>query len=76
MCTCACMWTRACGCAFSQLVHLCVLTLREENIGLARTIYTRCIYGIFGKKTTKYTVIHGVYKQSWPTLEKQCVSSK
>ena len=28
-------------------------------IGLARTIYIRCIYGIFGREIIKYTVIHG-----------------
>jgi hypothetical protein len=35
---------------------------------LARTIYIRCIYGIFGRKITKYTVIYGVYVRFWPTL--------
>ena len=35
---------------------------------LARTIYIRYIYGIFGRKTTKYTVIYGVYIRFWPTL--------
>jgi hypothetical protein len=40
------------------------------NIGLARTIYIRCIYGIFGRKTTKYTVIYGACIRFWPTLVK------
>ena len=35
---------------------------------LARTIYIRCIYSIFGRKITKYTVKHGVYIRFWPTL--------
>jgi len=35
---------------------------------LARTIYIRCIYGIFGGKITKYTVKYGVYIRFWPTL--------
>jgi len=26
------------------------------------------MYGIFGRKITKYTVIYGVYIQFWPTL--------
>jgi hypothetical protein len=26
-------------------------------VGLARTIYIRCVYGIFGREITKYTVI-------------------
>jgi hypothetical protein len=37
-------------------------------LGLARTIYIWCIYGIFGRELTKYTVIYGVYIQFWPTL--------
>jgi len=37
-------------------------------VGLARTIYIRCIYGIFGREITKYTVINGVYIRLWPTL--------
>ena len=28
---------------------------------LASTIHTRCIYGIFGRKITKFAVICGVY---------------
>jgi len=26
------------------------------------------IYGIFGRETTKYTVIYGAYIRFWPTL--------
>ena len=37
-------------------------------IGLARAIYIRCMYGIFGRKITKYTAIYGVYIQFWQTL--------
>ena len=37
-------------------------------LGLARTIYIRCIYGIFGREFTKDTVIYGVYIRFWPTL--------
>jgi len=37
-------------------------------LGLARTIYIRCTYGIFGREITKYTVIYGVYIRFWPTL--------
>ena len=39
-----------------------------KYVGLARTIYIRCIYGIFGREIIKYTVIYGVYIQFWPTL--------
>jgi hypothetical protein len=38
------------------------------RIGLARTIYIRFIYGIFGRESTKYTVIYDVYIRFWPTL--------
>ena len=44
-------------------VHTC--------IGLARTIYIRCTYGIFGREITKYMVIYGVYIRFWPTLHMQ-----
>jgi len=30
--------------------------------------HIRCIYGIFGREFTKYTVIYGVYIRIWPTL--------
>ena len=42
----------------------CCLSL----LGLAKTIYIRCIHGIFGREITTYTVIHGVYVRFWPTL--------
>jgi len=37
-------------------------------VGLARTIYIRCIYGVIGREITKYTVIYGAYIRFWPTL--------
>jgi len=37
-------------------------------LGLARTIYIRFTYGIFGREITNYTVIYGVYIRFWPTL--------
>jgi hypothetical protein len=37
-------------------------------VELARTISIRYIYGIFGRETTIYTVIYGVYIRFWPTL--------
>jgi len=36
--------------------------------GLARTICIRCIYGIFGREITEYTVIYGADVRFWPTL--------
>jgi hypothetical protein len=44
----------------SSIVAVCV--------GLARTLYIRCTYGIFGRETTKHTVMYGVYIWFWPTL--------
>ena len=37
-------------------------------VGLARTIYIRCAYGIFGREITVYTVIYGAYIWFWPTV--------
>jgi len=37
-------------------------------VGLARTIYIRCVYGIFGREITRYTDIYGVCIRFWPTL--------
>jgi hypothetical protein len=37
-------------------------------VGLARTIYTRCMYCIFGREITKYTVIYGANLRFWPAL--------
>ena len=30
-------------------------------------MYIWCIYGIFGREITKYTVIYGVHIRFWPT---------
>ena len=32
-------------------------------------IYIRCIHGVFGRETTKHTVIYGAYIRLWPDLE-------
>jgi len=42
--------------ASRMLICVCELT----QLGLARTIYIRCIHGVFGREATKYTVIYGV----------------
>jgi hypothetical protein len=47
--------------------------------GLARTMYVRCIYGIFGREITKHMVMYGVCIQFWPTLHFaafECTPSK
>ena len=38
-------------------------------VGLARTMYIRCVYGVFGRGITKSTAIYGVYIRFWPSLE-------
>jgi hypothetical protein len=43
---------------------------------LARTIYIRWMYGMFGRKITKYTVIYGVYIRFWPALMECCVNHR
>jgi hypothetical protein len=40
----------------------------SKCVGWARTIYTRCVFGIFGREITRDTVIYGVYTRFWPTL--------
>jgi len=50
LCLCVCVCTRICA---RLCVHICG--------GLARAIYIRCIYGIFGRENTKGMVIYGVY---------------
>jgi len=37
-------------------------------VGLATTIYVRCVYGIFGREITKYTVVYDAYTRFWPAL--------
>jgi len=31
-------------------------------------IYIWCVYGIYGREFTKYTVIYGAFIRYWPTL--------
>ena len=56
-----------------QLYGVCIwfwstLDVRCTYVGLARTIYIRFMYCIFGREITKYTVIYGAYIRFWPTL--------
>ena len=44
------------------------VALKCAYAGLARAVYTRCIYSIFGREVTKNAVIYGVYMRFWPTL--------
>jgi len=56
--------------AFKHINNIAYKAAKRYGVqtGLARTIYIRCIYGIFGREITKYTVIYGVYIRFWPTL--------
>jgi hypothetical protein len=59
--------------AFFPFLRACYMGA-TTLLGLARSIYIRRIYGISGKKITKYTVIYGVYIRFWPTLNTPHVS--
>jgi hypothetical protein len=60
----------------NQLVNNCSDSSRAEQyaswtrlcLGLARTIYIRFVYGIFGRKITKYTFIYSAFIRFRPTL--------
>ena len=52
----------------SKWQHHTYLVYHCACIGLARTIYIRCIYVVLAREITKYTVIYGVYIRFWPTL--------
>ena len=41
--------------------------IRRIYTVLANPRHIRCIYGLFGRDITKYTVIYGVYIRLWPT---------
>jgi hypothetical protein len=41
---------------------------RNAKYLICRVDQNQCVYGIFGRKITKYTVIYGVYVRFWPTL--------
>ena len=43
-------------------------SLHPTQLGLARTVYIRCISGNFGREFTKHTLIYGVFTLFWPTL--------
>ena len=55
---------------FWQCIHngKTLLIPFDSFLGLARTIYIRCVYGIFGREIIKYTVMYGAYTRFWPTL--------
>jgi len=55
--------TDSCYVTVPWCVYVCV-----TYIGLARAMHIRCVYGIFGRESTMYTVIYGVYVRFWPTL--------
>jgi len=50
---------RGAGEGSKQQLRVCICVC----VGLARTIYTRCTYDIFGIEVTNYTVIYSVFIQ-------------
>ena len=46
----------------------CIILYVLICVGLARTMYIRCTYGIFSREGTKYTVVYDVHIRFWPTL--------
>ena len=71
LCVCVCVYTRVgrfLACVGIAAFIKWQVTMMISNLGLARTIYIRCIYGIFSRRFFKYTVIYGVYIRFWPTL--------
>ena len=36
-------------------------SIMQVRPGLVRTIYIRCVYGVFGREITEYTVIYAVH---------------
>jgi len=63
-----CVMSVSCVCHECVTCVSCVCVMYDKCVGLARTIHIRCIYGVFGRKITKYTVIYGAYIRFWPTL--------
>jgi hypothetical protein len=51
--------------ATSNFSHACDLMQCNQSIriyvGWARTIYIRCIYGVFAREITKHTGMYGIY---------------
>ena len=52
---------------------MCTIGHSHIYIELARTIYIRYIYGNFGRKTIKYTVIYGVYMVLANSMYTRCI---
>ena len=69
VCVCVCVCVRVftfCNVACCA----CFLVVKQawQKLGLARTIYMRCVHGVFGREITRNTVYYGVYIRFWPTL--------
>ena len=47
--------------------HTFIFKVSQNHVYIY-TPYIWCIYGMFGRKITKYTVIYGAYIRFWPTL--------
>ena len=64
-----------CLTVWNRLLQVTVKGLQVIRVGQNR-INIRCIYGIFGREITKYTVTYGVYIRFWPTLQVTVVDSQ
>jgi len=51
-----------------MIVLVCKCVPTQIYVQLARTLYTRCMYGIISREKPVYTVLYGVYIRFWPTL--------
>jgi hypothetical protein len=72
--SCACTSCVSISCTNHVRMHtICGIYKPAEHylgacVGLTRTIYIQCVYGIFGREITKNTVIYGVYMRFWQNL--------
>ena len=62
------------GTYINIVVHI-IFCVCVVCVGLARTIYIRCIYGNYGREITKYMLIYGVDTHLWPTL-RACICTQ
>ena len=66
VCECVCGWGGGVGVCGTRGGGSMLAWLRR----LARIIFIRRIYGVFGREITKCTVLYGVIIRIWPFLRK------
>jgi len=52
--------------SFNVILQVCFPQLQVSRVGQN---HIRCVYGVFGREITRYTVIYVVCIQFWPTLQ-------